>query len=78
MKPELEASQDITANTNDAGYVAEELPWPRFAIGEVVRIQGYPFSILRINASSIVLQPLPARGYGSPRTLIQRMTGRGA
>ncbi len=66
-------------DTNDAGYNTETgLPWPSFAVGDNVSIQGYPFTIQRINASNLVMRPLPARGLGSPRNLMLAMTGRGA
>lgn len=48
--------------------------WPVFAIGEEIDIKGYKFKILRINRSNLVVQPIPARGYSSPRKLIGMMT----
>ncbi len=48
--------------------------WPLFSFGKVFMIGGRPFSVLRINIGSIVLQPLPTKGYGSPRKLIEMMT----
>lgn len=49
-------------------------PWPHFSFGDIVEIKGFSFSVIRINMSSVVLQPLPARGYSNPRKLIKLMT----
>ena len=51
--------------------------WPTFAIGEVIEIRGYQFKILRINVSSIVVQPIPTKGLETPRNLMRAMMGRG-
>ncbi len=52
--------------------------WPTFAVGEVIDIKGYQFTILRINVSSIVVQPIPTKGLETPRNLMRAMAGGGA
>ena len=60
----------------DSGEIGKD--WPVFAIGEAIDIKGYQFKILRINMSSMVVQPIPTRGLDSPRKLVRAMTGRDA
>ena len=59
----------------DSGEIGKD--WPVFATGEEIDIKGYPFRILRINISSMVVQPIPTRGLDSPRKLVRAMTGEG-
>ena len=60
----------------DSGEIGKD--WPVFALDETIDIKGYPFTILRINMSSMVIRPIPTRGLESPRKLMRAMTGRGA
>ncbi len=57
-----------------SGEIGKDLP--TFAVGEIVDIKGYKFKIQRINVSSMVIQPIPARGLEKPRNLMRAMTGR--
>ena len=52
--------------------------WPVFTVGEIVEIKGYDFTIQRINRGSIVVRPVPTRGYDSPRILLNKMAKDGA
>jgi hypothetical protein len=55
----------------DGPTVPEE--WPRFTIGEQVELKGFPFTIARINAATIVLRPMPVENM-SPRRVFRKLT----
>lgn len=46
--------------------------WPRFEVDEVVLIKGIPFRVLRINRSSLVMQPVI--GQRPARLLVSALT----
>ena len=73
--PIAEDAAGRAAQQIDSGEIGKD--WPIFAIGEEIDIKGYPFRILRINISSMVVQPIPTRGLDSPRKLVRAMAGSG-
>jgi len=81
MNPDTGTFHDIVEGPGGADVIAEtgeQVPtaWPTFSVGEVFVLKGFPFKILRINRSSIVVQPL--LGDKPARQLISALTtGRG-
>jgi hypothetical protein len=73
----MREDEHMIPEANPESNMAQYAPWPRFAMGGEITIQGYQFKVLRINMNSIVLQPMPIRGYDSPRKLVRLMTGDG-
>ena len=82
MNPETGTFHPIA---DDVAAVAEQIAsgeigkdLPTFAVGEIVDIKGYKFMVLRINVSSLVVQPIPIKGIEGSRNLMRAMTGGGA
>lgn len=79
MNPDSGTFHHIIEGPGGADVITEEqVPdtWPTFTVGETLMIKGFPFQILRINRSSIVVQPV--LGNKPARQLISALTtGRG-
>ena len=62
----------------ERGDLPAEIPdeWPRFAVGDEFTLKGYPFTLYRINATSLVLRPVLPKGEISARRVMRRMVGK--
>jgi hypothetical protein len=59
-------------------YINAEKPeepeeYPTFEVGETVELKGYPFVVMRRNASSIKLRPVPPEGRISAKKTLRKM-----
>ena len=72
----IEAEAAAAAQQIADGTIGKD--WPVFTVGETIEIKSYDFTIQRINRGSIVVRPVPTRGYDSPRILLNKMTRAGA
>ena len=49
----------------ESGEVQPAVPveWPQFETGELFDVKGLPFELARLNASTLVLRPIPPEGW---------------
>ena len=76
MQETLEETQERLYGTE--AYVNAEKPeepevYPTFEVGETIELKGYPFVVMRRNASSLKLKPVPPEGQISAKKTLRKM-----
>lgn len=51
--------------------------YPQFGVGDTVEIEGYPFVVVRLNSSSMVVRPVPSEGVSRSKSVMRKMTSGG-
>ncbi len=59
-----------------SGPKVPPVSWPHFKVGDVVKLWGIPFELVKINMSSFKLAPIPTEQYNTSRRMVRKLTAR--